>query len=1485
MNKLNKTICLALFLALSLVLRAQTWKAMGLDESFNPSLGYTHSNTIAIAPDGTPYIAFTDDADKSTITVKKLDGQKWVKVGASFYDGYYTSSVSLTFGTDGSPYIAYNSSAANQNLSSCFIRRLVGDNWIKLDSSFGIFPSLAVGPDDVLYAEYAVPYGGGLTVKKFTNSWENAGDLSDVAGSPLSDSKITMAADGSLYVAYSPLKNRHKVSVKKLVAGKWQLVGTDGFSNAGATGVCLSVAADGTPYVAYQDSTAGNAAVIQQFKNGAWAAVSPAGLSKGAANYINMITAPGGRVYVAFCDGGDGDKAVVKLLSDGNWSTLDQGNLPPGKALYTSLAVTNAGLLYLTFSDYDMGLKAVVKKLSIGRWTNVGMGSVSSGTSKAVVVKVSKTGATYAAFNDAANYNKVSVKQYLSNAWQIVGPQTLSDAGIYTYSNNFLDMDLAPDGTPYIIYRDSTQQSCIIKKYDGTTWVKQGGSLGQYGGTDYKIVIAPNGTPYVTYYDSDYGSIALQKFSNGSWSYVGRGGISNGFALNPILVFDSNSVPYVSFSSGNTIGIKRFDGSAWVTIPADGLGTLGVREFNFTISPANVLYAAFYDPDTKQLITSTFDGNKWQPMGGSTGSGSNASAPKFLFDKTGQLYLAFLQYNSSALNTNVQLRKLSQGAWVDAGSSGMVPYNASNHSVAFNPAGDLVYGYLNGAMFVRTNTGDDLAAVPDIRTISPTLGSIGTVLTINGFNFSNASAVKIGGVAAASFTVVSPTLITAVLGSGATGPVSVATPNGVTEMGLFKYTTPPPVIRSFSPRYGDVNAIVSVKGKNFSTVANENIVYFGAVAGQVITANDSILTVKVPVGASAAPLTVTTRGLSAASGIFNVTFKSLNTFTAGTFAVKQDFTNVAQASSVTVKDMNGDAKPDVIVTGGGTAVLGNISTKNKFNFNTEFNRDRSGFYVTTGDMDGDGLDELVMATGVTVMTYKNTSTTGTTSFLSTGQMLQAVDYPFEAVTGDIDGDGRPDVVSITSHAATIAIFRNNGTSKYYTYFADEADVNLENFPLGANLADIDGDGKLDLLVSHSYYMNSDVYGYVAIYKNTSTVGKISFVKVTTPTMLYSGKGIQQPVIADLNNDGKPEIIVPNNNSNTISVFKNNSANGSVAFAPGVEFATGAKPAAITVADLDGDNLPDIATANYSNTVSVLKNTGANGTINFATTVDYKTTYQPGSIVAADIDGDQAPELIVSNYIGNNATIFRNGIVPFSLPADNFTVSAVSATCKGSNNGIINISASQSFTYTATLTGNSLNKTQSFTTAGAFSNLSPGTYSVCITLAEQSDYKQCFDMVITEPKDLSLYSTINAGNKTVDLALTGASVYHINLNGTDYTTTNAAINLPLNAGNNKLSITTDKECQGTIAKLINLSGIISPYPVPFQSTLNVNIGLTPVKNVSVQIYSVTDGKPVYTRQFTNQAGVLQLDAANFKSGIYTLHLILDGNENIFKVIKQ
>jgi hypothetical protein len=239
---------------------------------------------------------------------------------------------------------------------------------------------------------------------------------------------------------------------------------------------------------------------------------------------------------------------------------------------------------------------------------------------------------------------------------------------------------------------------------------------------------------------------------------------------------------------------------------------------------------------------------------------------------------------------------------------------------------------------------------------------------------------------------------------------------------------------------------------------------------------------------------------------------------------------------------------------------------------------------------------------------------------------------------------------------------------------------------------------------------------------------------------------------------------------------------------------------------------------------------------------------------------------------------------FNLPVSNFTLTITSETCNGSSDGFINIKAAKQLNYTATITGNGLSKSYTFTDTTIINNLAAGDYAVCITVAGQSDYNNCYTVTLTQPRPLSVYTTVNNLTKSVDLALNGGAFYIIELNGKQYNTSNSTITLPLQAGHNNLKVTTDKLCQGVFETLINAAGTVAVYPVPFQDKLFIDIGNKTIQTALVKIYDTGLGKLVYTNQYSNQSGVLQLDLSSLGIGVYELYVTLDGTVSSFKILK-
>ncbi len=354
------------------------------------------------------------------------------------------------------------------------------------------------------------------------------------------------------------------------------------------------------------------------------------------------------------------------------------------------------------------------------------------------------------------------------------------------------------------------------------------------------------------------------------------------------------------------------------------------------------------------------------------------------------------------------------------------------------------------------------------------------------------------------------------------------------------------------------------------------------------------------------------------------------------FATQQTFGTGPFPRSVAVGDLNGDGLLDLVVTNQtnkSISVLKNTGT-NSISFATQqtFATGGAPVSVVIGDIDGDGLPDLVIANfnDATVSVLQNTSTNGNISFANQVTFGAGV-FPFSVSIGDLDGDGKLDLVTTNIGAAAISVLKNT-TSNGTISFTGQG-FSTGNRPVSVAIKDLNGDGKLDLAVVNS---NDNT---VSVLANTSTSGNISFA---TQVAFATDKGPDSIIASDLDGDGKLDLATANQASNTVSVLKNTGTSGNISFATQVTFSTGSSPGSIIASDLDGDGKLDLTVTNgIDTTVSVLQNSSTSGNISFANQVTFSTGSAPGSVATGDIDGDGKLDLAVTNPSSSTVAILQN----------------------------------------------------------------------------------------------------------------------------------------------------------------------------------------------------------------------------------------------------
>jgi hypothetical protein len=162
---------------------------------------------------------------------------------------------------------------------------------------------------------------------------------------------------------------------------------------------------------------------------------------------------------------------------------------------------------------------------------------------------------------------------------------------------------------------------------------------------------------------------------------------------------------------------------------------------------------------------------------------------------------------------------------------------------------------------------------------------------------------------------------------------------------------------------------------------------------------------------------------------------------------------------------------------------------------------------------------------------------------------------------------------------------------------------------------LDGDGKPDIVITN---MNAGMASSISVFRNTGSNGSISFA----PKADYStGNGSIGVAIADMNGDGKPDIIISSSNSGIFSIFKNTSvASGAISLAAKQDYTFFSRPDNITIADIDKDGRPDLITSNFADaSISIFRNISAGGLLSLAPRIDYAVGSTPTFVTTGDLD--------------------------------------------------------------------------------------------------------------------------------------------------------------------------------------------------------------------------------------------------------------------------
>lgn len=361
------------------------------------------------------------------------------------------------------------------------------------------------------------------------------------------------------------------------------------------------------------------------------------------------------------------------------------------------------------------------------------------------------------------------------------------------------------------------------------------------------------------------------------------------------------------------------------------------------------------------------------------------------------------------------------------------------------------------------------------------------------------------------------------------------------------------------------------------------------------------------------------------------------------FATKFDLQTGVEPLGLVVADLDGDQKPDIAVTiynhgnGDHLTIFRNTGTQGQLAFDplpTDVSTGGGPEGIAAGDLDMDGKVDLVTANAgsgnITVL--HNVSTKGFMDFEPVPLGLSFPATPHRVMIADFDNDGLPDIIVTSNGGRTVSVY-HHASDPHTIAFDYRMDFGTGDFLNELAVADLDGDMKPEILLPLQ-----DI-NQVAVFQNVSTPGS---VQASALPSLTTGSGPAGIAVADLNQDQKKDVVVTETGG--IAVFQNNtSSQGGPFLLMRSDFSTGTNPNAVAIGDLLKNGLPDVVVANQSvNTLTILHNTTSGSAIALTPLQPTLATgLNPINVILGDVDGDNWPDIIVANHDGNTVSVFLN----------------------------------------------------------------------------------------------------------------------------------------------------------------------------------------------------------------------------------------------------